>query len=110
MEELENAITGSHFLDRAPFRWIGLVIRFGVKDETTPQYYKINHKHGDLPVAIELDAGRLQGKSLAELTSEFKNAALRVLVDVGDRYGLPNAALIDIVGPAVDMANARVVP
>src|SRR4029434_1340136 len=59
--ELEDEMIRSGFLEGAPFKWIGLIIRYGLVDETEPHYNKINQKYGDLPLAIEIDTHSLLG-------------------------------------------------
>ena len=55
MDELEEAMIASGYLDNAPFTWVGLLLRHGLKYEEIPHYQRINKKYGDLPLAIELD-------------------------------------------------------
>jgi hypothetical protein len=77
------------YLDNAPFKWVGLIFRYGLKNEDEPHYLRINKKHGDLPVAIELDTHELQHASRDELKGIFTIATLKVLVHVAEKYALP---------------------
>jgi hypothetical protein len=88
MDELEQVIISTGYLDNAPFKWVGLMLRYGLKNENVPHYQRINKKYGDLPVAIELDTHDLQKASHDELKELFLIATLKALVDVGKKYGL----------------------
>ena len=54
-DELEKVLTASEFFANAPFRWISLIIRYGLKNEFAPVYQRINKTHGDLPISVEVD-------------------------------------------------------
>ena len=88
-DELEQEVIQSGYLEGAPFKWVGLIIREGLVDETEPHYEKINAKHGDLPLAIEIDVHRLLGVSEDEMAVVYRKATLIALVHAGERYGLP---------------------
>jgi hypothetical protein len=89
MDELESVMVSTGYLDNAPFKWVGLILRYGLKNEDEPHYQRINKKYGDLPVAIELDTHELQHASRDELKDIFTIATLKVLVHVAQKYGLP---------------------
>lgn len=88
-DELEREIVESGFLEKAPFQWVGLIIRYGLKDENEPHYDKINQKHGDLPLAIEIDTYRLLESSENEMAAVYRKATLMALVHAGEKYQLP---------------------
>ena len=88
-DELEQEIVKSGFLEKAPFKWVGLIIRYGLKDEVEPHYDKIDHQHGDLPVAIEIDTHRLLEVSEEEMAAVYRKTTLTALVHVGEKYQLP---------------------
>jgi hypothetical protein len=88
-DELERVMMATRFLENAPFQWVGLILRYGLKNDEKPTYQRINQKHGDLPVAIELDTRELQHASREELKDIFTIATLRVLIDIGQEFGLP---------------------
>lgn len=93
-DELEQVVIRSGYLDNAPFKWVGLVIRYGLIDETTPHYEKINARHGDLPIAIEIDTHRLLEATEDEMVVVYRKATLIALAHAGQKYGL-NTARID---------------
>lgn len=86
--ELEQEIIESHFLENAPFRWVGLSIREGLIDEAKPRYDKIDPKDGELPLAIEIDTHRLLDATEDEMASVYREATLIALVHAGEKYGL----------------------
>ena len=87
-DELEQEMIRSRYLDGAPFRWIGLVIRQGLIDEVLPHYQKIDQKDGELPLAIEVDSNRLVGAPLDRASDIYRKAALLALADAADKFGL----------------------
>lgn len=90
-DELEQEVIRSGYLEGAPFKWVGLVIRYGLVDETEPHYEKVNVKHGDLPLAMEIDVHRLLGVSEDEMASVYRKTTLIALIHAGEQYGLPVA-------------------
>lgn len=99
-DELEEEVIRSGYLDGAPFRWVGLIIREGLVDETEPHYEKINAKHGDLPLAIEIDVHRLLEVSEDEMAAVYRKATLIALINAGERYGLPVTRLQSLLEAA----------
>jgi len=81
-EQLESEMLAVDFLNGAWFKWIGLILRFGLVDEDVPHYQRINKKYGDLPVAIELDTHELRNASRDELKEKFLVATLKTLIDI----------------------------
>jgi len=88
-DELEREIIESGFLEHAPFKWVALIIRYGLIDETEPRYDKIDQGHGDLPLAIEIDTHRLLKASEEEMMAVYRKVTLTALVHAGERYKLP---------------------
>jgi len=101
MDELERLMISTGYLEKAPFKWVGLILRFGLKNEDEPHYQRINKKYGDLPVAIELDTHDLQHASRDELKEIFTVATLKVLVHVAQKYGLPGDRFAEMLRDVV---------
>mgnify|MGYP001288013609 FL=1 len=89
MDEFERVMIDTGFLENAPFKWVGLILRYGLKNEEEPHYQRIDKKDLEIPVAIELDVHDLVDASREELKKIFLIATLKVLVDVGQKYKLP---------------------
>lgn len=87
-DDLEREMIQSDYLEGAPFKWVGVVIRYGLKYENKPHYNGIDKKRGDLDLAIEVDTHDLLDADLNGLTAIFRKATLIALVDAGERYGL----------------------
>lgn len=88
-DELEQEMIESDYLDGAPFKWVGLIVRYGLKDDDEPEYARIDQKDGELPLAIEIDTHRLlDASSFDELVQIFREATLIALVHAGKKYGL----------------------
>jgi hypothetical protein len=45
-DELEQIIISTGFLENAPLKWVGLILRHGLKNEGEPHYQRIDKKHG----------------------------------------------------------------
>lgn len=88
-DDLEQEIIHSDYLSGAPFKWVGLIIREGLVDESVPHYQSIDSKDGELPVAIEVDTHRLLGGSEEEMATVYRKATLNALIHVGEKYNLP---------------------
>jgi hypothetical protein len=93
-DDLERTLIESHFFETAPFSWVGISIRYGMKDEAKPHFGAICKKDGELPLAIEIETARMQGAALAELKRQFKTAALKALISAAERYECPATELI----------------
>jgi hypothetical protein len=87
-DDLENEMIASGYLDNAPFKWVSIIIRYGLIDESTPHYDRVSQKHGDLPLAIEIDTHRLVDATEDEMVSIYRKAVLTSLVHAGEKYGL----------------------
>ena len=86
-----------NFLENAPFKWVGLIYRYGIKNTLKPYYQRINQKYGDIPVAIELNMEVLQAAdriSIDLLRDIFTIGALECLIDIGRKYKLPTDVFI----------------
>jgi Immunity protein 39 len=92
-DDLERELIESEYLSGAPFQWVSLIIRYGLKYELVPQYRGINKKYGDIGLAIEIDTHELLEATLQQTILIFRKAALRALVHAGDKYGLSTERL-----------------
>ena len=92
-DELEGLLIKSGYLNGAPFTWVGVMLRFGLKNDEKPEYDKIDKKDGELPLAIEIDTNELVGADKQKLKQIFTVATLKALIDAGHKYNLPISAL-----------------
>jgi hypothetical protein len=94
-DELEPVLIGSGWFPAAPFRWVGLIIRYGLKTESEPHYQRINKKHGDLPIAVEVDTHHLLDihTEPERLKAFFKRVTIDCLLSVARRHELPTGPL-----------------
>lgn len=91
-DDIEKIIIDSGFLDNAPFKWVGLMYRVGIKNALIPEYQRINKKYGDLPIAVEIDFELLKwadDHDVELLKNLFMMAGLDALIHVGKKYNLP---------------------
>ena len=91
--EVEAMMIESSYLENAPFSWVTISIRYGLKTDATPQYQAINAKHGDLPLAMEIDTHQLLDAPPATVKTIVKQAVLKALIDAGRKYACPTGRL-----------------
>ncbi len=92
-DEIEQVLIDTGFCIDAPFSWVTIAIRFGLKKEDVPHYQGVNKKYGDLSLAIEVSVEEMLKASLSELKDIFKEAALKALIHAGERYERPVSEL-----------------
>ena len=92
-DEMESLLEKADFFATAPFKWISLIIRYGLEDTFQPVYQRINKKYGDLPISIEVDTHRLLGADIEKVKEVFRLATIEALLDVANRYKLPASNL-----------------
>jgi len=94
-DELESVLVKAGWFPNDHFKWVGLVFRYGRKTEAEPHFEQVTKDHGDLPIALELDAEDLLAidSDPLRLKGFLNEATLRCLRSVGERYGLPTAPI-----------------
>lgn len=94
-DDLEAIMLDCGYLDNAPFTWVGVSLRYGLKNEEVPHYQGIDDEDGEIALAIELDTNELRACDREELRAAFELATLKALVHAGKKYDLECAALED---------------
>ena len=92
-DAIEKIMIDSNFLENAPFKWVGLIFRLGLKNMLFPEFKRINKKYGDLPIAVEMKMEILQWAdkhNIKLLQDIYMIASLEALIHVGEKYSLPN--------------------
>lgn len=92
-DELELLMVNTRYLEHAPFSWVTVALRFGLKDDAKPKISRVNAKFGDLPLAIEIDVAALQGESLAKYRVAYRRAAARALLGAATSYKLSQESI-----------------
>jgi hypothetical protein len=92
-DAVEKIMIESCFLEGAPFSWVTIAIRYGLKNDDIPSYQAINKKYGDLPLAIEVDTHELLDASLEDMKLIFEKAVLKSLIHAGEKFDRPVGAL-----------------
>lgn len=87
-----ESILNDSFFERAPFKQIGVIIRYGQRSDYKPEYEPI--KRGELPIAVEAELSSLRKLRGSELCQMFQLILLEALIDVGEKYGLFSTPLI----------------
>ncbi len=80
---------GSWLAD-APFHTVNIIVRFGAHTTDKIEVGRINKKHSELPVAVQVALSELQDVQSDEtlLDSIIRYHTLRALCEVGIRYSL----------------------
>jgi hypothetical protein len=94
-EDYDPFLISSGYLEYAPFLWIGMVFRYGLKNEVDPHYRRVD-KYGQLELAKELDMRVLllaDANDTDVLREFFEIATLDALIHAGKKYKLPIQAL-----------------
>lgn len=87
-DELEPSFSGEMY-ENTPFETVSLIFRYGTKI-TLPEIGRINKKHAELEVAVELPMSELRIMRYDDLRARFKAETLRALIAIGDKYGCRN--------------------
>lgn len=87
--EFEARLVEARFFDGAPFSWITIAIRYGLRNEERPIIQQVSGKYGDLPLAIEIDSHELLEGSQDKIETRFRRAVARALAATAERYSLP---------------------
>ena len=92
-DDLEQLMLDCGYLENAPFEWVTISLRYGLKNEDEPHYEPINNEYGDLPLAIEVDTNELVGCTRQEMREIFEVAALKALIHAAKKFNLPHSTL-----------------
>ncbi|GHS93166.1 hypothetical protein AGMMS49949_06150 [Alphaproteobacteria bacterium] len=96
-EEYLGFLNASGYFDNAPFLWVSLMIRYGLKNDKLTTYAgRMSKKYGDIPLAKELDMRVLltaDENDVGMLKDFFEIAALDSMMDAGKKYKLNTKAL-----------------
>ena len=95
-DDIEKLLADSGYLENAPFHWVTIALRYGLKNDDVPGYQKIDTEFGDLPLSIEIDSNELRGASPEELKAMFSTAVLKALIHAGEKYNRPDNALVEL--------------
>jgi hypothetical protein len=94
-EAIEPILVKSGWFPDAPFRWVGIIFRYGLATDPEPQFDQIDPNDGDLPIARELDTKELLAvhRDVDALARYFRIRTLECLLSVARRYDLPASIL-----------------
>jgi len=89
-DEVE-ALLDPVFFDKAPFKRVSVIIRYGTKTDARPELQPI--EEDELPTATEVSMKELRPLRGDQLRDKFRKALLGTLIEVATRYGLPSDRL-----------------
>jgi hypothetical protein len=95
-DDLEPLLREEDFVERAPFETVSLIIRFGERESLDPVYDRIDRRHNELPVSIEMKLDSLRLANKEAVKGIFLDAVIKVLLDVAKQYDLPKERLLSI--------------
>jgi len=96
------------YFEGAPFLWVGLIFRYGTKNDLKIEFKRVDKKYGDLPIALELDMKILQWadqNNLELLIDIFMIASLEALLQVAKKYKLPDGPFLEERAKYGDIPN-----
>lgn len=89
---IDIKVKEKNILKGCPFLWIGIIYRYGTKNDLNVDFQRINKKQGDLPISLELNMEILKWadqNNLDLLHDIYMIAALEAVIQVGLKYKLP---------------------
>ncbi len=95
--DVEKEMIQSGYLEGAPFDFVSLMIRYGLKYDTEPEIQKISKRYCDLPLAIEVDVRDMLGANHDQLYRMFRKATLIALIAGGQEYSLKIDRLVELL-------------
>lgn len=90
-DKIEELLIRANFFENAPFKWVGLMYRYGTENLLVPTYGRIDKKDGELPITIEIKMEILEWadkNNLSFLYDIHMIGALEALIHVGKKYKL----------------------
>jgi hypothetical protein len=102
--ELESVLNKSGWFPSAPFKSIGLIIRYGTKTNLKPAFEGIHKSSAELQVAVELnmDELRLVHRDSRKLEGIARGAITMALLGVADEYQLSKQAIETYISQRAD--------
>ena len=86
--DLEREIIESGYLEGAPFKFVALMLLYGLNYLTQPVYERIGKHDKALPMEIEIDTHDLLDAKLGDVVMIFRRATLMALIHAGRKYKL----------------------
>jgi len=92
-DDVEKTIIESRQMDSAPFEFISLMIRYGLKNDASPDTGRIHQSYRDLPLTIEIDLQSIMDKDEKSVQVFFTNVVLLCVIDAFAKYRLSTELL-----------------
>ena len=92
-DNVEREIISSGYLEGAPFDFLGVTIRYGLKNEDRVVLFGLHEKTLCYEGAVEVDVRDMLDASYEELLLIFTYATLRVVLAIGEKFSLQTAEL-----------------
>ena len=101
-DEFETVLSKSGWFPSAPFKSIGLILRYGTKTNLNPQFQRIHKPSGELEIAVDLNMEELRGahREPGKLESLAKAAISGALLGVAEKYELPKDKIEEFMARA----------
>jgi len=88
---IERILIQSGILENAPFLWIGMNYRYGLKNDLNVEFSRISSKYGDINLSFELDMEILKWadkNNIDLLRDVFIISALEAFIQLCKKYKL----------------------
>ncbi|MEP1422292.1 MAG: Imm39 family immunity protein [Erythrobacter sp.] len=96
-DKIEKAIIASGYLEGAPFDFVGVTIRYGLTNDDRVALFGLHEKTLCYEGAVEVDVNGMLAASYEDLISMLTNAALRVVIAIGENFSLPTDVLCEVM-------------
>ena len=96
--QLDHLLRSNNLFAEAPFLWVGINYRYGIKNDLQVEFTRPHKKYGDVGASVELNMEILMwaDKNNVNLLRDiFMVAALEALIQVCKKYKLPKVHLIE---------------
>lgn len=95
-DDVESALIECKYFDEAPFSWISIILKLGIKDESAPIYEGISND-GCLNLSLELNFSEAKLYTLDMMIDKIKNCVLISVLDASRVYRLPSKSILKLL-------------
>jgi len=88
-DEFEPHFKSENPLEGAPFDVVSLILRYGADGSKEPEVGRVNKRHSELEVAMELPMAEVRALGYDDLRALIRESTLNALIAVADKYDLP---------------------
>ncbi len=94
-DEMEAALIVCKYFDGAPFSWISIILKLGIKNDHKPNYEGIS-ADGCLNLSLEINISEIKLYTLNVLTDTIRGYVFLSILDVSSTYRLPSESILKL--------------